>query len=323
MKIQDILSKKVDIFSCAKKSSRVWYSNTLLYFLNDLSKRYKKQIGILREINKTDEKTAKEYKKEELICCTISAKFETYRLIHKIKERTGLIAIDIDKDKNEGLDVEKAKLDVMKFPFVSLTMLSCRGEGIWCLIPYNKDNDFKETWNSLYDDFKNIGYVIDDCKDETRLRFVTYGTNMLVRQSEREVYNKTKSINKTVITSNNNVEEKWILNKDNIKEISIAIYLLTHYCGYSADEYNEWLLDGFRLATIPNKDIGFKLFLMISKCSKNFESDIDVKEKFDECCRTTTYTTSILGYYINRIKEHYGNEWKNIAIDKLGPNCWK
>ena len=315
--LNNILNTKINIFGSGSNSGRVWYEQSLSYFLTKLTNKYKDKINQLRYLNKRDEIAAKKWKEEDFIACTISATFNTYRQLHHIKERTGLIAIDIDKDKNKELDVEKAKIDTIKLPYVALSMLSCRGEGIWCLVPYNKKNDFRETWFALREDFESIGYTIDACKDETRLRFISYDDNMLVRKNDIEIYDKVKHIETKEVDRDYKAED-WVLTKDDLKDIVVAIYLLTQYCGYTSDEYNEWLLDGFRLATIPNKELGLKLFTMISEASDNFESFDDVEDKFEECRRTTTYKTNILGYYINKIKEYYGLEWRSKANELLG-----
>jgi chaperonin GroEL len=111
--------------------------------------------------------------------------------------------------------------------------------------------------------------------------------------------------------------------KNNLKDIAIAIYLLTTYCGYSSDDYEEWLLDGFRLATIPNRALGLKLFTMISQNSLNFKSNDDVEMKFRECCNTSRYKTNILGYYINKIKEKYGVKWRDKAKELIRENIFE
>lgn len=329
MTLEEILNKQVDIFRSGVYSGKVWYTTTLRYFLSKLTIKNKDKIDKIRILNKKDEKKAKELKKQELVACTISATFDESRVLHRVKELNGLIAIDIDKDKNIGLDVNKAKKDVISLPFVAMTMLSCRGEGIWCLVPYNKNNDFRETFLALKEDFYNKGYIIDECKDETRLRFVSYDDNILMRKNT-EIYNKTIHIDKTVKNVNNTDNsitrdidynaKDWILTKEDLKDITVAVYLLTNFCGYTSDKYDEWLLDGFRLATIPNKEIGIKLFTMISKNSDNFKSIKDVEDKFEECCKTTKYRTNILGYYINKIKEYYGLEWRIKANELLGKN---
>ena len=316
MKIKEILNTKIDIFKCGTQSGVVWYTNTLFYFLKNITVKNRLTILKLRDINKKDEHKAKEYKKNNITACTISATFDKYRRLDHIKDYTGLIAIDIDKDKNPDLDVEEAKRKVMMLPYVALSSLSCRGEGIWCLIPYNKDNDFIETFLSLREEFDKIGYVIDGLRDATRLRFASLDDNMLINTGEIEVYNKFIHIERTT-KQTEYTDKDWILTKDDLKDIVVAIYLLVHIFGYTADEYEEWLLEGFRLATIPNKEVGLKLFTMISENSDNFKSYEDVEEKFDECCQTTTYRTNILGYYINKIKEYCGVEWRSRANELL------
>lgn len=325
IKLDDILNTQVDIFKCAANSGTVWFTQSLRYFLTKLTIKNKDKVLKLREINKRDEEMAKQYKKYNIIGCTISGTFNEYRLMYKIKERTGLIAIDIDKDKNPGLDIDKAKSDIIKMPYVAWIQLSCRGEGIWVLIPYNKENDFKETFNALREDFNELGYVIDNCKDETRLRLISYDDNVYAKK-EIEVYDKIipyVNERKKKQDESSEINEDWELTKDDVKDITIAIYLLVNYCGYTTNTYDNWLLEGFRLATMPNKEIGLKLFEMISRASEGYKNIDDVRNKFEECYRTTTYGSSILGYYINKIKEYYGQDWRIKANELIGKNIIK
>lgn len=322
MKSLDILKQtKIDIYKSAIHSDYVCYTTTMLNFFGKMQIKNKDIIMKLREINKEDEKKAKRFKKDNLIACTISAICNKYRRTEHIKEVNGIIVIDIDKDKNPDLDVEKAKIDTIKLPYVMLTEISCRGEGIFCVIPYNKENDFLDTWNALYDDFKEIGYIIDTCKDMVRLRFITYDECMQLKE-DVEIYDKVKHIekyHKPKGTSGNIEElEEWNMTKDDLKDLTVIIYLLVNHFNYTADEYGEWLLDGFRLATCPNIEVGRKLFHMISEHSDNYTNDKDVDEKFDECIRTTKYNTRILGYYFNKITELLGPEWRYRANEILG-----
>ena len=284
-----------------------YFDTTLFSFLTYNQKRVKEDILYLRELNKEDEKNAKKWKREHLIGATVSATFNNRRIVGDVKEKSGWICIDIDKDDNTNFDADKAKRDVMRLPYVALTELSCRGEGIWCLIPYNKDNYIGYVFNSLKDDFKQIGYNIDkNCSDITRLRFVSYDDNMLLKK-ECEEYDKIKI---DECTERYVEGDEWKLTKEDLKEIVIIIYVLVHFHNYHKDDYDEWLLDGFRLATIPNKDVGLKLFQMISENSDNYKGIEDVKNKFNECCKTTRYKTNILGYYYNLIKGIYSDSWK-------------
>ena len=178
------------------------------------------------------------------------------------------------------------------------------------------------SFNALREDFNELGYVIDNCKDETRLRLISYDDNVYAKK-EIEVYDKiipyvndrTKKQGETT-----EIDKYWELTKDDVKDITVAIYLLVNYCGYTVNSYEEWLLEGFRLATMPNKEIGLKLFDMISRASDGYEGIDDVSDKFEECYKTTIYSSSILGYYINKIKEYYGQDWKIKANELIGKN---
>ncbi len=317
----DILkTTKVDVYKYSTKSGYPWYQCSLLDFIKKANDK-RQQILYLRDLNKKDEKQAKKYKANNILGCTVSCLCNKRRIVDDVKEQTGIISIDIDKDDNPTLDIEQAKRDVMKFPFVMLTMMSCRGEGIFCLIKYNKDNDFKETFYALQEDFKHIGYVIDDqCNDIVRLRLLSYDSNILIHNEVTE-YNKTKEKPKPIVKnttkSNYDIDTIWELTKDDLRSISTIIYVLVNYCNYKVDDYNDWLYEGFRLATIPNYDVGLKLFTMISQKSKGYVNDEDVKEKFDECRERTQNSTNVLGYYINKIKGIYGPEWKSVINELL------
>ena len=318
-KVQHILSSSViNIFGRGNFKSSIWYSTKLIDFFTKMTIKNKTIIEKLREINFQSEKLAKKFKNDNLISATISATFVKNRLLWDIKEYTGIIAIDIDKDKNQHLDVEEAKKDILnRHPSAMLAMKSCRGEGIFVLIYYNKENNFRDTYNALYDDFFEMGYIIDgSCKDETRLRYISYDDNILIK-NEVERYEKTKHIE---IERNSNYDpdgDEWIMTKDDVKDIIIAVYALVKFRGYTADDYDAWLLEGFRLATIPNKEVGLKLFQLISENSDNYDGPRDVVEKFEECYNKTTYKTNILGYYINKIRDYYGYDWRYRVSDIL------
>lgn len=307
--IDKLKQTEVNYYIKSEWSGHAKYVTTLFKFLTETSNKFKDKIDYLRKLNETNEKKAKQYKKESLPLVTISATFKQRRLVGDVKDRTGLIALDIDKDKNFGLNVDKAKDEIMKLPYVMYCSLSCRGEGIWVLIPYNVENSFNETFNALREDFKHIGYNIDNCGDITRLRCVSYDNDARYRK-EVEVYERTVAQVKREY-----VESDWEMTKQDIKDLVVIIYVLVNFHSYHRDDYDEWLLEGFRLATCPNFEVGLKLFQMISEASiytnpNKYKGPEDVREKFVECYNTTTYTTSILGYYFNLIKEIYGEDWR-------------
>lgn len=310
----ELLNQEVSMFKCGTSSSSPYYTSTLIDFLQNATERSRAKIDYLRRLNKQDEKAAKKYKGDNLPACTPCGTFKNRRVVGCIDKKTGIIAIDIDLSRNPGLNVEKAKQDVMTHPSVFLSMLSCRGEGIFCFVYYNKEHYIGYVFNSLRDDFKQLGYNIDlDCSDITRLRYVSYDDNILVKQGDIPCYENWKDD----VVERYEIEDEWHMTKQDVKDIVVCVFVMCDYLNYTSDNYNEWLLDGFRLATLPNKEVGLRLFEKISECSDNYEGPDDVEEKFNECCRTTTYKTNILGYYINKVKEVYGPEWRFRVNDLL------
>lgn len=310
MKTKDLLSQSVDVYKYKelnKKNKGYYYSYTtsMTNFFSADCFKLKHKIEYLRQLNMKDESEAKQYKLKNLVACTVSGTFGKYRYALNCTNPTGVISIDIDKDKNPFIDIEKAKLDVMKLPYVFMTMKSCRGEGIFCLVYYDKTKNIKNIFNALKEEFKSIGYVIDDCSDICRLRYASIDNKALIKE-DVEMFDKEIEYNRDAYEC----QEEWIMSKADIKDIVCCVYALVHFFNYTADDYDSWLLDGFRLATIPNKEVGLRLFIMISENSDNFKNYADVEDKFNECWNTTTYKTNILGYYINKIKDNLGQDWR-------------
>lgn len=307
--------------------TRVTYSRTskeinLYDWMNNYSYYYRDTIKYLRTL---DNEQSKEYKKDNLPCVTISATFNTYRRIHDLKERNSVIAIDIDgSENNEITDWTNVKIDALRnIKGAFLASLSCRGNGVFILIHYNKDNDFLQTWNSLKEDFKELGYIIDEnCKDITRTRFISLDTACMIKNGDIDMYDKVLDESESYYDSMDSYSysSNHIITEKNLKDIAVSIFILVNFLGYKANEYMNWLKEGMRLATIPDKELGFKLFLMISEHSDSYKGVEDAKNKFSNCIATTRYDSSILGYYINKIKEILGTDWKYRVNDILNKN---
>ena len=321
MKVKDILNQKVSYFDSPSKSGTPKNTISMINFLTEAQVNNKAKVDYVRRLNEKDEKEAKKYKINTMPCCTISGLFSEHRYAMCCTSKTGVIAIDIDKDDNEGLDIEETKKKLMELPYVFLAMKSCRGEGVFCLIYYNRELEFRYVFNALNEEFLNLGYIIDDgCSDICRLRIVSWDDNILIKNDVEE-YNKFKA--DEIIEDRNYTEEEWKMTKEDLMLVVKCIYILVNNLDYVSNDYNEWLLDGFRLATIPNAEVGLRLFLMISERSDNYKGKPDVEQKFRECRRTTTYKTNILGYYINKVKDAYGDDWIKKVNNILTTNNWK
>ena len=85
-----------------------------------------------------------------------------------------------------------------------------------------------------------------------------------------------------------------------------TIKYLINECGYRADEYQDWLMDGFRLATFG--EYGHALFMHLSQHSDNFNERV-AERKWEECVRTTQMSKDCLAYYYGLAKRRLGPGW--------------
>lgn len=282
-----------------------WDVSLLDWHLNYANK-YKSVIEHIRLVNQVDPKHAKEIKTETLPCVSITGHFPTYRQVQRADRFNPIICIDIDKGDNpEITDWEELKCKLIELPYIVLTSLSCRGEGIYCYAYFDLNLDFKKVWYALERDFKEMGIRIDkNCKDITRLRFISYDSNIKVRK-EVEPYNKEYDKEAEYQVNYTNDSSTWYV--DDSFTFKAINHLITK-CNYRSNDYYSWLQDGFRLATLGNQ-FGKILFMMLSQLSEGY-NEAEALHKFNECVRSSRKTKSCLAYYFARLKEYYGDDWR-------------
>ena len=166
----------------------------LIDFLDPLQKFVKNTVLELRGI--TDEKQQKEYKQNNLIGATISALFGDNRNMKNVIQLNNVMCIDVDEADNKELfakyGIEEIKKAVFELDFVYCVCLSCRGKGFYFIVPIPDANDLHIYYTSMYYILKRHGINIDKhCKDITRIRFVSYDENILIKQDcEIEVFDR-------------------------------------------------------------------------------------------------------------------------------------
>lgn len=154
-----------------------------IYAAINEGKKHIQQINEIRKIDKATNYALYKDLKSKLFAFTPSCvcKGKTLKK-ENVTHINNIIAIDIDGSDNPTLSVDNMKEIVKKLPYVRYCAMSVGGKGIYCLIPFlkefaNKDN-FKEVFNALQSDFKEMGIIIDkSCSDYTRQRYVSYDTN--------------------------------------------------------------------------------------------------------------------------------------------------
>ena len=303
MKVKDLLNSKISLYKRVNETKS--QTITLDDWLHKVTPAAKKVVTDIRFTNVSDPKAAKAMKTLNLPCCTISGVFEGERKASLVTEKNPVICIDIDKIP-DGIPIEELKKEVFELPYVFYVSLSARGEGIFALIYYNKDNDFLTTFTALEQDFRDLDIEIDKaCKDICRLRFVSWDAEPLEKEevemydgeymeqfADPQFYKETKKKDTQIQI------DDWFTFK--------TIKYLINNCGYRADDYQDWLMDGFRLATFG--EYGHALFMHLSQHSNNFNERV-AERKWEECVRTTQMTRDCLAYYYGEAKRRIGPGW--------------
>ena len=163
---------------------------TLSQALN-MGKDYVKQIERCRTLKSQNNENEYKEEKRKLPSFTATATFQGERKAVNLTKYNSLAVIDIDNVE----DVEKAKEDVSKLPFIIYAAKSVGGKGLFCLIRVDGDiSDYIKHWYALKDDFANIGLKVDEsCKDVSRLRFVSYDENPYINY-HATIYRRKKEI---------------------------------------------------------------------------------------------------------------------------------
>lgn len=316
MKMSNIENIKVNVFASAKTATKT-KDVTLKEWLTDWSEKYKTQIERIREVNKVDEERAKQLK-VNLPTVSITGYFESIRKDDMCHHLNPIIAIDIDRKDNPKSpdDWTYVKQSLMMLPFVFYASLSVRGDGIFLLVAWDTSKDFQRIWANLEKKFYDMGVKIDkSCKNIGRLRFISYDKDAYLKETDIDPFSDDSEVETSMMSG-----AKYVGNKSTVSgfvdaELIVkAIYRLIEL-GYQSRDYNEWLKDGFRIASLGES--GRELFRMISRNSPSYKNDADVDKKYDQCLKTTRYGTSSLSYYYALLKAHYGQNWRQEVLCSL------
>lgn len=316
MNTKDLMQTEISFYGKVRYN-KAYKRIKLIEWLSTYQDKYKSSVLGCRSVYE-DKEQYKKMKTDNLPCVTLSAVFDEFRNIRNVTKQNPIIAVDIDgQDNPDIIDWDKVKKDVFKIKGVFLSSLSCSGRGVYVLVHYDMNLNYEDVFRALQHDFRELGLIIDkNCKDITRLRFISYDNNMMCKYSDIEPYDKTES-------KENNNEYISAFNGENpIKEDDMFIFKAIHHlitkCKYRADDYFSWLQDGFRLATLGK--LGYVLFMELSQLSKGYNEE-SANDKWKEVCRTTHYDRNSLIYYYGKLKQIYGeSKWKQIISSDIPLN---
>lgn len=291
---------------------------TLEDFLVKVSKACEPLIEKLRNIE--DEKTQKTYKTDNIPAATISMLCGIDKSAENCKHKNNIIVIDIDEHDNPQLNNETILVNtcynLFNLEYVYAVGRSCRGKGIFCIIPIADAEHIKEYFKSIQEDFKNIGLVIDQqCSNINRLRFASYDENLvnktwLKTEDDIQIYDKVPEIEPEINIQKNlgnlNLGPNSLVMNDLF--VMKALILLVVKYKYQSNDYYSWLQDGFRLACLGDT-FGFFWFLQISRRSVGYKNDSEVQRKFNNCLQNTKMDRSCLSYYFSILKTKIGKNW--------------
>lgn len=309
-------------------------NTTLDQFIIKLGLGVKDLISQLRSI--TDEVQQKQFKTFNIPCATISIVAGEDKSALSIKSKNNIIAIDIDEKENPYLSNETMLINtgyrLFNLPYVYLVSRSCRGKGLFVIIPVENIDNIKGYFNKIREDFKKMNIVIDaQCCNINRLRFASYDDKTIQGEWRKEgntpieIFDEIlEDDNQETYTSNFAVKTAIQANSLLLDDLFIikALMMLVKDYGYTSDDYSSWLNDGFRLATL-GEQMGLFLFIMISRNSRGYKNDSDVKRKFEECIRHTKFDRTCLAYYFGVLKKKIGTDWVKAVQDFQLPNIDK
>lgn len=222
-------------------------------------------------------------------------------------QKNNIMAIDIDKQDNERVDMNYLKHALFRLPYVYAVSYSIRGNGLFMIIAIEDVNDLVKHFKALENEYRASGIVIDKaCKDLTRGRYISYDPGVLIK-TEGEIIPYAKKYEeiqrlrvRPVYQGSNDLAYDDIFVYKTISKI-------IDY-GYSSDDYSQWLVDAFRLGTLGS--LGEDLFLLLSKNSQGYKSERECLTKFKDAERHTNFTREdAMRYYFSIAKKKFGDGW--------------
>lgn len=280
----------------------------------------KKIITTLREIKDEDEQ--KSFKMNNLIGVTMSAIYGESRQQDQLIMKNNIMCVDVDYADNKELfdnkGVEKIKEMIFNLPYVYCVCLSCRGNGFFFIVAIPDVNFIGDLYTGMYFKMKEYGINIDKhCKDISRLRFISYDPNLLVKEDQEievfdyidesqvdELHKKAEQLKRI---SNYSVKTF----NDELKQLEKVVNWLIRIHFDCGDHWASWATIGKYFKTLG--DDGRALFHKLSENMSGYKGYDDVEKHWDRFRECGT-TNEALGKFYTMIKNKYGPKWRDEAF---------
>ena len=212
-------------------------------------------------------------------------------------------------------DIEYIKQKIFELNFVYCVSLSCRGKGFYFIVPIPDSNDIDIYYTSMYYLLKKYGINIDKhCKDVTRLRFISYDENILIkRDCEIEIFDRIseEQINEKkaeLVKAQRRISKlKYHSRNEQLDYLNRTIDYLINKGFDTGKHWAEWATIGKYLKTLGED--GRILFHRLSEVSSGYISYEDVEnnwKRFEQC----TSEDEALGKFYTMVKNKYGDKWR-------------
>jgi KaiC/GvpD/RAD55 family RecA-like ATPase len=279
--------------------------------LNDIlfSNKFDDQKTKVDRVRNEKDIERKKVHKNCLMNYSISCTFNQKRDSKDVKRINPIICIDIDKQDNEQI-INKVPEILKNIDNVMYYSKSCSGQGYFCLIPISNINKFSEHWNSLNDDFKKLGIVIDkQCKDISRVRYYSYDSEYYYNPNAA-IYSRFKEVSKerdkTDSVKRNNPQ---FVQKTENNDIYIKLEEVVKDCKKNnielTDTYTNWFNTAMGLINEYGEN-GRVLFHQFSNLSNKYDSDKtdnfynDLLDKYEE---NNEITVNTIFHLYNELKK--------------------
>lgn len=260
-----------------------------ILFSDEIKSKYIEKINHIRDAKEYSERKDRK-NKSNLPCFTISCEMQDYKDSKHVKNLTNLLCVDIDyKDNIEIL--EQIPNILRRIEHIIYFSKSISGFGYFAIIPIQNSSNFKEYFNSIYEDFNSLGIKIDKaCSDISRVRFYSIDDDYYYNENASIYTKKLGSIRKTEKQNQaktyNLADIKTANIKMNISENDKKQLLdllerveKNHY--NICESYETWFQIGCVLSNLLGEK-GRDFFHLLSKNDKRYDK-YNVDEQYDKC----------------------------------------